>query len=210
VTDVRFGQAALSAAMLIAVTIPAMAQDRLPPIPPEKHTAEQRKAAEAFRANRKQDVFGPFVPLFRSPEAMLRVMAMGDYFRFKTLFGTRLNELIILITARHFTQQYEWAFHYPIAVKEGLSRDLITAIADGRRPAGMSADEETIYEFCTELLHNNSVSDPTYARVVKRWGEPGVMEMVGVVGYYTFQSMVLNTARTPPPPGAPPLVPFPK
>lgn len=200
----------IAAVVVLAATMPVMTQDRLPPIPPERQTADQRKAAEAFRAGRKQDVFGPFVPLLRSPDAMLRVMAMGDYFRFKTLFGTRLNELIILITARHFTQQYEWAFHYPIAIDAGLSRDLIGAIADGRRPAGMSGDEEMIYEFCTELLHNNSVSDPTYARIVKRWGEPGVMELVGVVGYYTFQSMVLNTARTPPPSGAPLLAPFPK
>jgi 4-carboxymuconolactone decarboxylase len=196
--------------MLFAVTMPVMAQDRLPAIPADKQTSEQRKAAEAFRANRNQDVFGPFVPLLRSPEAMLRVMAMGDYFRFKTLFPTRLNEFIILITARHFTQQYEWSFHYPIAVKAGLSTDIIAAIGDGRRPTALSSDEELIYDFCTELLRNNSVSDHTYARVVTRWGEQGVMELVGVVGYYTFQSMVLNTARTPSPPGAPALIPFPK
>ena len=200
----------LAVLVTCAVTMPAMAQDRLPAIPGDKQTVDQRKAAEAFRANRKQDVFGPFVPLFRSPDLMLRVMALGDYLRFRTLFPTRLNELIILMTARHFTQQYEWSFHYPIAVKEGLSGDTIKAIAEGRRPSGMSADEELIYEFCTELLHNNSVSDPTYARVVARWGEQGAIEMVGVVGYYTFQSMVLNTARTPATPGAPALVPFPK
>ena len=206
----RMSKAVLAAVLLLTVTIPVMAQDRLPAIPADKQTPEQRKAAEAFRANRKQDVFGPFVPLSRSPEVMLRVMAVGDYLRFKTLFPTRLNEFIILITARHFTQQYEWAFHHPIAVKEGLGRELIEAIADGRRPQGMSSDEELIYDFCTELLRNNSVSDPTYARVIKRWGEQGVIEMVGVVGYYTFQSFVLNTARTPPPAGAPALSPFPK
>ena len=204
------GRVVMVAVVVIAGTIPVMTQDRLPPIPTDKQSVEQRKAAEIFRANRKQDVFGPFVPLLRSPEAMLRVMAMGDYFRFKTLFPVKLNEFIILITARHFTQQYEWSFHYPIAVKEGLSRDIITAIGEGRRPTGMSADEEIIHNFCTELLHNNSVSDPTYARVVARWGEQGVIEVVGVVGYYTFQSMVLNTARTSPAPGAPLLAPFPK
>jgi 4-carboxymuconolactone decarboxylase len=197
-------------AILVAATLPAVAQDRMPPIPHEKQTPEQRKAAEAFRANRKQDVFGPFVPLSRSPEVMLRAMAMGDYLRYKTVFPTRLNELIILITSRHFTQQYEWYVHYPIAIKEGLSREIADAIADGRRPSGMSADEELIHDFCTELLGNNSVSDPTYARAVSRFGEQGTIEMVGVVAYYTFQSMVLNTARTPVPPGAPALKPFPK
>jgi 4-carboxymuconolactone decarboxylase len=196
--------------LMLTSTIPAMTQDRLPPIPSENQTAEQRKAAEAFRANRKQDVFGPFVPLHRSPEVMLRAMAMGDFLRYRTVFPTKLNEFIILITARHFTQQYEWYVHYPIALKEGLTRDVADAIADGRRPAGMSADEELIHDFCTELLRNHSVSDPTYARAVARWGEQGTIEMVGVVAYYTFQSMVLNTARTPVPAGAPALKPFPK
>jgi 4-carboxymuconolactone decarboxylase len=196
--------------LMLASTIPAMAQDRMPPIPAEKQTPEQRKAAEAFRANRKQDVFGPFVPLHRSPEVMLRAMAMGDYLRYRTVFPTKLNEFIILLTARHFTQQYEWYVHYPIAVKEGLARDVADAIADGRRPSGMSADEELIHDFCTELLQHHSVSDPTYARSVARFGEQGTIEMVGVVAYYTFQSMVLNTARTPVPAGAPVLKPFPK
>lgn len=202
-------RAALIVVCVLSVTMPAMAQDRMPPIPVEKQTPEQRKAAEAFRANRKQDVFGPFVPLHRSPEVMLRAMAMGDYLRYRTVFPARLNEFIILITARHFTQQYEWFVHYPIALKEGLSRDIADAIADGRRPSGMSADEELAHDFCTELLRNHSVSDPTYARVVARFGEKGAIEMVGVVAYYTFQSMVLNTARTVPP-GAPGLKPFPK
>lgn len=203
-------RAAVMAICVLFVTMPAMGQDRLPPIPAEKQTPEQRKAAEAFRANRKQDVFGPFVPLHRSPEVMLRAMAMGDYLRYRTVFPTRLNEFIILITARHFTQQYEWYVHYPIAIKEGVSRDIADAIADGRRPAGMSSDEELIHDFCTELLRNHSVSDGTYARAVSRWGEQGTIEMVGVVAYYTFQSMVLNTARTPVPAGAPVLKPFPK
>ena len=206
----RLNRAVIAGALWVAVTMPLMAQDRMPPIPLEKQTPEQRKAGEAFRANRKQDVFGPFVPLFRSPEVMLRAMAMGDYLRYRTVFPTKLNEFIILITARQFTQQYEWYVHYPIALKEGLSRDVADAIADGRRPAVLSADEEVIYDFCTELLRNYSVSDATYARAVARFGEQGTIEMVGVVAYYTFQSMVLNTARTPVPPGAPSLPRFPK
>ncbi len=196
--------------MLFAATVPVMTQDRLPPIPAEKQSQEQKKAAEAFRTNRKQDVFGPFVPLFRSPEVMLRTMALGDYLRYRTVFPTKLNEFIILITARHWTQQYEWYVHHPIALKEGLNPDIAKAISDGRRPAGMSADEELIYDFCTELLKNQSVSDATYARSIARFGEQGTVEMVGVVGYYTFQSFVLNTARTPVPAGMAGLKPFPQ
>jgi 4-carboxymuconolactone decarboxylase len=87
--------------------------------------------------------------------------------------------------------------HYPIAVQVGLSADMVKAVAEGRRPAGMTADQEIVYDFTTELLHNHSVSDPTYARAIARFAEQGTVEMVGVAGYYTYQSMVLNTARTP-------------
>src|SRR5215210_4741840 len=149
--------AVLASLVLFAATVPAMAQDRMPPIPADKQTPEQKKAAEAFKANRKQDVFGPFVPLFRSPEVMLRAMALGDYLRYRTVLPPKLNEFIILITARQWSQQYEWYVHYPIALKDGLDLDIVNAIADGRRPAGMPADEQLIYDFCSELFKNQSV-----------------------------------------------------
>jgi 4-carboxymuconolactone decarboxylase len=203
--------AVIASIIVFTATLPAMAQDRMPPIPAEKQTAEQKKAAEAFKANRKQDVFGPFVPLFRSPEVMLRAMALGDYLRYRTVLPPKLNEFIILLTSRQWSQQYEWYVHHPIALKEGLSAEIAAAIADGRRPAGMSADEELVYDFCTELLKNQSVSDATYARSIARFGEQGTIDMVGVAAYYTFQSMVLNTARTPLPAGTAPGLPlFPK
>jgi 4-carboxymuconolactone decarboxylase len=203
--------AAIVTFVLMCVSMPAMAQDRMPPIPPEKQTPEQRKAAQAFKDNRKQDVFGPFVPLSRSPEVMLRAMALGDYLRYRTVLPPKLNEFVILITARHWSQQYEWFVHQPIAVKEGLNPEIVKAVADGRRPSGMSADEELIYDFCTELFNNQSVSDATYARSIARFGEQGTIETVGVAAYYTFQSMVLNTARTPIPAGtAPGLQLFPR
>jgi 4-carboxymuconolactone decarboxylase len=185
------------AVVLLAVTVPVMAQDRMPPIPADKMTDAQKQAATLFKANRGQEVFGPFIPLMRSPEVMLRTMALGDYLRYKTVLGNPLNEFVILLTARHFTQHYEWSIHYPIAMDGGLNAGIAKAIAEGRRPAGMSADQELAYEFSMELLQNQSVSDATYARAIARFGEQGTIEMVGVVAYYTFQSMVLNTARTP-------------
>ena len=95
-----------------------VAQDRMPPIPPEKMTDAQKKAAAEFAASRKAEVFGPFVPLLRSPEVMLAAMAMGDYLRYRSTLPRHLNELAILVTARHWTQQYEWNLHYA----EGLLR----------------------------------------------------------------------------------------
>jgi 4-carboxymuconolactone decarboxylase len=182
---------------LFAAALPAGAQDRLPPIPADKMSDAQKQAAAQFKSNRGQDVFGPFVPLLRSPEVMLRTMTLGDYLRYKTVLGNPLNEFVILITARHYTQHYEWSVHYPIAVQGGVSAEVAKAISEGRRPSGMSADQEIAYDFTSELLQNQSVSDTTYGRAVKRFGEQGTIEMVGVVAYYTYQSMVLNTARTP-------------
>jgi 4-carboxymuconolactone decarboxylase len=177
--------------------VPARAQDRMPPISADKMTEAQKQAAAQFKANRGQEVFGPFIPLMRSPEVMLRTMALGDYLRYKTTLGNPLNEFVILITARHFTQHYEWSVHYPIAIDGGLNAGIAKAIAEGRRPSGMSADQEIAYDFTTELLQNQSVSDNTYARALARFGEQGTIELVTVAAYYAYQSMVLNTARTP-------------
>ncbi|HEY1527284.1 MAG TPA: carboxymuconolactone decarboxylase family protein [Candidatus Angelobacter sp.] len=182
----------------------------MPPIPADKLTPEQKKASDDFAAERKTPVFGPFVPLLRSPEVMLRAKAMGDYLRYKSVLPPQLNEFAILITARHWTQEYEWALHQPIAVKAGLKTEITQALAEGRRPQGMSPDEEMIYEFSTELHQNQSVSDATYARVLARFGEQGIIDLIGVNGYYTFLAMVLNGTRTAVPKStAPPLPAFP-
>jgi 4-carboxymuconolactone decarboxylase len=175
---------------------PARAQDRMPPIPADKLTDAQKKAAEAFAEGRGYAIRGPFVPLIRSPEVMLRAKAMGDHLRFKSTLGPRLNEMVILITAREWSQQYEWQAHHPIALKEGLRREIADAIADGRRPAGMAEDEEAAYDMATEILRIKRVSDATYRRAVARFGEQGVIDLLGVTGYYTFLAIVMNATRT--------------
>jgi 4-carboxymuconolactone decarboxylase len=187
------------------------AQDRMPPIPAEKMTDAQRKAVEEFRAARGGGVSGPFVPLLRSPEVMNRARAMGDYLRFKSVLPPRLSEFAILITARHWTQNYEWSAHHQLALKGGLRDDIARAVAEGRRPERMAEDEEILYNFTIELQQNKSVSDATYARALAAFGEQGVIDIVGISGYYTFLAMVLNTARTPLPQGSTPgLAPFPR
>ena len=130
---------------------------------------------------------------------MLRAGAMGDYMRYHTTLPPRLNEFIILITARHWTQQFEWHVHQPAALNAGLSHDIVNAIAAGRRPMGMSEEEKIVHDFTIELLRGQNVSDPVYAAAAARFGEQGIVDMVGVAGYYTFLSMVMNTARTPVP-----------
>ena len=188
--------AVMFATITLAIGGRAMAQDRMPEIPADKMTDAQKKAAEEFAANRKTPVFGPFVPLLRSPEVMLRTMRMGDYLRFTSSLPPKLNEFVIMVTARQWTQQYEWSFHRPIALKQGLEPEVVNALAEGRRPPGMSDDEDTVYQFLDELHRNQSVSDATYARAVNRFGEQGVIDMICVNGYYTFVGMVMNATRT--------------
>ena len=173
--------------------------DRMPSVPQDQWTDQQRQAAAKFAELRGQDVFGPFAVMLRSPEVMLRAAAMGDYMRHHTVLPPKLNEFVILLTARHWTQQFEWYIHQPAALQAGLGHDIVNAVAAGRRPIGMSDEEKIVHDFTIELLRGQNVSDPVYAAAVSRFGEQGVIDMVGVAGYYTFLSMVMNTARTPVP-----------
>jgi 4-carboxymuconolactone decarboxylase len=186
----------LSISAFFGLTAAALAQDRMPPIPADKYTEEQKKAAAVFAEGRGYEVRGPFVPLIRSPEVMLRAKAMGDYLRFKSKLGPKLNEMVILITAREWSQQYEWVAHHAIAMKEGLKPEIAQAIADGRRPSGMSEEEEAAYDVSIEIHRLKRVSDASYKKAVEKFGEQGVIDLLGVNGYYTFLAVVMNATRT--------------
>src|SRR5499427_5635 len=129
-------------AVAVVTSASAAAQDRMPPIPADRMTDVQKKAVEEFKAARSADVSGPFVPLLRSPEVMNRARAMGDYLRFKSSLPPRLSEFAILITARRWSQNYEWDAHNRLALQAGLSPDIVKALIADRRPEKMAADEE--------------------------------------------------------------------
>ncbi|MBI3068662.1 MAG: carboxymuconolactone decarboxylase family protein [Betaproteobacteria bacterium] len=175
----------------------AVLPDRMPPIPREKMTDAQKKAADEISAGPRGGISGPYWPILRSPGFMNPVQKVGEYFRYHCPLDRRINEMAALMAARSWTQQFEWDVHIPQAVAAGLKAAVIQAIAEGRRPAAMAEDEEILYDFVTELLANKGVSDPTYARTVARFGEPGVIDILGVVGYYTMLAMVMNVSRTP-------------
>ena len=120
---------------------------------------------------------------------------MGDYLRYKSAIGNTLSELAILVTAREWSQDYEWSVHAPIALKAGIRAEIVEAIADGRRPAGMSPDEEAVYDYAIELLKNKQVSNATFDRAKSRFGAKGVVDMTGILGYYSFLAMQLNAAQ---------------
>jgi len=173
-----------------------LAQDRMPQIPAEKLTEAQKKASAEFEAGRKVPVFGPFVPLLRSPEFMLAASNMGQYLRYRTSLPLKINEFVILMTARQWNQQVEWEIHYPIALKAGLKKEIADAIAEGRRPDNLPEEEQVAYDFTQELHHNKAVSDATYQRAIATFGDQGTIDMAGTNGYYTLLAMVMNTART--------------
>ena len=197
------------------------AQRRFKVLQPEEMTPAQKDLVKSIASGPRASVSGsaansgggtvgsPFNVFLRSPELGEHLQRAGSYIRFKSSLGLKLNELAILITARHWNAQYEWHAHHRLALQAGLDPAVAQDIAQGRRPKGMAADEELIYNFCVELHQNKQVSDTTYKAVLERFGEQGVMDLLGVAGYYTLVAMVLNVDRTPIPGGAPdPLPPL--
>ncbi|HEY4139707.1 MAG TPA: carboxymuconolactone decarboxylase family protein [Casimicrobiaceae bacterium] len=173
-------------------------RDRLPPLEADALTDVQRRAAEELAAGPRGGVIGPFVPLLRSPELLQHAQRMGEYLRYRSAIGTRLSELAILLIARFWSQQVEWSIHAPIAAKVGIAAETIRAIAAARRPEILSDDETIVYELCFELNVNQDVSDSTFERALARFGEQGVVDLIGLNGYYTFLAMVMNAAHTAP------------
>ena len=193
----------LCVSLLTLCSLNVMASDRLPTIAPGNYDSQQQAAAQSFLEARKTPVFGPFEPLMYSPEVMTLARSMGDYLRYHSAIGNSLSEFAILIVAREWTQDYEWYVHYPIAIKTGLRLEVAEAIRDGRRPSAMTADEELVYAFSIELLKNHQVSDVTYTAAEKRFGKKGVIDLTGILGYYTFLAMQMNVAEYPLPEGTP-------
>jgi len=188
------------------------AQDRMPPIPPEKVTDAQKKAVQDYKQLRNQDLAGPpWSVMLRVPDLVVPSLQLRLHNLNNSALSPKLTEFAILIAARQWTDNFEWNAHNPLATRAGLSPAVIAAVADGRRPDKMAEDEAALYDFCIELLHNQSVSDPTYARMLERFGEAGIVEAASLEGYYTYLSMIMNTARSPLAAGTKAqLTPFPK
>ena len=199
--------AILGAALVCLLAPAARAQDRLPPIPKDKWSAELQKVAAP-----RSGIVGPWIPLSRSPEVMGLMMDMRSHVANRSLLSPALTEIPILIAAREWTQHFEWNAHEAIATKAGLKAEIINAIKEGRRPRQMTEQEESLYELCMELQRTKGVSDFTYDRALKALGgEDKIVEAVALQGYYALLAMVMNTARTPLPQGrTPPLPLFPR
>ena len=191
--------------LLVGLGVPVIAQDRMPPIPPDKLTEEQKKAVEAYLAAQAniQRIYGDKYPrpvqmevgsgwteLLRSPELMLTVNAMREYVEYEPALVPRIRELVIMITGRQSSTDFMWNSHYAVAIKTEISPEILKAIAEGRRPTGMPEDEEVVYDFCDELHRNQSVSDATYAKTLAKFGEQGIVDIVGVYGWYSMWAVM--------------------
>jgi 4-carboxymuconolactone decarboxylase len=174
-------------------------------------SAAQREAADALIAGPRKAVFGPFIPLMRSPELMSRVGQVGEYLRFDSVLDVRIRELAMCLVARHVSNQFEWLMHAPLALKAGVPQASLDAIAEGRYPRSVAADEAAAVDLVTELLQHHGVGDSSYAAALGVFGEQGVVELTTLVGYFAMVCWVMNVARTPTEnkPGFSPLAAFP-
>jgi 4-carboxymuconolactone decarboxylase len=163
---------------------------------------EQRRIVDEIQSGPRGGLSGPFWAWLRSPEMADRAQKLGEFVRFNSSLPPRLFELAVLVTAHHWKAQFEWYAHAALARKVGLGDEIIHAIHAGTRPR-MNADEAAVYDFATELYARKRVSDATYATALAHVGERGVVELVGVLGYYALVSMTLNVFGVEVPKGTP-------
>jgi 4-carboxymuconolactone decarboxylase len=207
--------AAACLAMLIAAPHMGRAEDttRFAPLKREELSPAQKAWADMIAAPPRNAKFTnpPYRAYIRNPDLAPRLTAMSEYLRWNTSLPPRLSEMAILITARHWTAQYEWFAHYPLAIKAGLDPKIAGAIAEGKRPDNMKDDEATLYDLGTALYRDKKVSDAVYGAALEKFGERGIMDIIGIMGYYDITSMTLITMQAGAPnDSVPPLPVLPK
>jgi 4-carboxymuconolactone decarboxylase len=191
--------AAVGLMALIAVSSATRAEDvtRFAPLKAEELTPAQKDWADAITAPPRNAKFvnPPYRAYIRNPDLAPRLTALSEYLRWHTSLPPRLSELAILITARQWTAPYEWFAHYPLALKAGLDQKIADAIALGKRPDNMKDDEAALYDLATALYVDKKVSDPVYKAALEKFGERGIMDIIGIIGYYGLTSMTLITMQ---------------
>ena len=195
--------AAVCAVLLIATPNISRAEDvtRFAPLKADELTPPQKAWADMIAAPPRNAKFinPPYRAYIRNPDLAPRLSALSDYLRWNTSLPPRLSELAILITARQWTVQHEWSAHYPLALKAGLDPKVAAEIAAGKRPDNMKDDEAALYDLATALYRDKKVSDPVYKAALEKFDERGIMDIIGIIGYYGLVSMTLITmqAETP-------------
>jgi 4-carboxymuconolactone decarboxylase len=196
--------AAAGSAQAPSVRDVKLSGDRFKPLTYDDMNAEQRALIEHLLAGERGSTGGPFNVLLRSPQMGDVAQQLGAQVRFHSTLPNRLKEMAILIVARHWTSQYEWYAHKRLALEAGLQPDVVEAIALRQTPAGLDAGQKAVYDFERELLDTHQVTDAVFRSAVAAIGERGVVDLIGLMGYYHLVSMALNVDRYPLPAGAAP------
>jgi 4-carboxymuconolactone decarboxylase len=203
--------AALGAVVLMSASPAARAEDavRFPPLEPDQLLPAQKAWADTLAAPPRNGKITnpPYRAYVRSPDLAARLTELASYLRWHTSLPPRLSELAILITAREWTAQYEWYAHYPHAIEGGLDPKVVAAIAEGKRPEGMRDDETALYDLATSLYRDRKVSDAVYKAALEKFGERGIMDIIGIIGFYGITSMTLITMQAGVPEGKVPPLP---
>jgi len=179
---------------------------RLPTISEESLNPRQRALLDSIRSGPrggKVSLGGPFGVYLHAPEFGDLTQQLGAFCRYKTSLAPRLSEFAILVTARQWRAQYEWHAHAAIAERAGVSTRTINDLKAGRVPTAAAKDERAIHAFIQELYKTKRVSDQTYSRVQQLLGDSGMVEFIGILGYYALVAMTLDVFRVPLPADVP-------
>jgi 4-carboxymuconolactone decarboxylase len=193
-----FRRVASGAAVVSLLSVAAHADERFSELRLDQLTPEQQQMAVMLKTPPRSSELngGPFNAYARSPGLGVLLLHVSDYVRFNSSLAPRLSEFAIMIAARQWSQPYEWRAHYPLAIKGGLDRQILVDLGAGRRPQSMKEDETAIYDFCTELYRDKNVSDAVFKAALARFGERGIMDLIGIIGYYDIASMALIVQNT--------------
>ena len=136
---------------------------------------------------------GPYNPWVRSPSFARSMSEFSQYVREDGILEDRLVELAIITVGRVWSAEFEFAAHAPRAVKAGISQQAVDAISRNQNPQFDKSDETAVYNFARNLTQNHRVDEPTYQAAVEQIGEQGVVELIGLMGFYVMVCMTLNT-----------------
>ena len=174
---------------------------RIPPLTPEQMTPEQRRIYDDIVASRGAWLNGPYAPMLHQPRMAEPAQRLGEFLRYHTSLGPPLSELAILVVARHWDCDFEWYQHSKIAARSGVPEAIIEAIRNDR-PIGKASDQQSVvYEATRAVLEAHHIPDAVYDRARQMLGVVGVVELIGLIGYYTFIAFTLNAHRIPLPAG---------
>ena len=174
---------------------PSTKPPRFPPLTYEQLNAYQKPLGEQILKVSSVGLGGPYNPLLRSPVLGQRMFDLLYYLRWNSSLPLRLNEMAILITGRLWRSQVEWYAHAPLAIKAGLSPEIVADLKSQKRPANLKEDEAAVYDFVTELSTKHQVSDETFARARRILGEQQVVDLTALTGTYVTVAMILAMAE---------------